>query len=112
MNWKIVAILVVILIILSLPLIFHLNSQKNEKDLAIKKCIEACRVAMINGKDLSNGPCLLDPIPDLNDWVCDVAHNPRQDIDNLPENQCSSFREGKASHFVEVDPSCNFIRAY
>jgi hypothetical protein len=112
MNWKIVAIAVVILIVLSLPIILNLKSQKNKKDIAIQKCIEACRSATISGADLSNGPCLLDPIPDLKDWVCDVAHNPRQQIDNLPENQCSSFREGKASHFVEVDPSCNFIRAY
>jgi len=113
MNWKIVTIAIVVLIILSLPIIFHLNSQKNEEDLAIQKCIEACRQAMINGKDLSSGPCLLDPMPDLKNWVCDVAHNPRRPlIDNLPENQCSSFREGKASRFVEVDTSCNFIRAY
>jgi hypothetical protein len=63
-------------------------------------------------KNLSNGPCLSDNNPDwtVNDWVCDVAHSPRQDVDNLPENQCSAFREGKASHFVEVDNNCNLIR--
>jgi hypothetical protein len=112
MNWKIVAIAVVILIVLSLPIILNLKSQKNKKDIAIQKCIEACKSATISGIDLSNGPCLLNPIPDLKDWFCDVVHNPTKQIDNLAENQYSSFREGKASHFVEVDPSCKFIRAY
>lgn len=63
-------------------------------------------------KNLSNGPCLSGNNPDwtVNDWVCDVAHSLRQPVDDLPENQCSAFREGKASHFVEVDMECNLIR--
>jgi len=32
-------------------------------------------------------------------------------VDNKPENQCSAFREGKAKHFVEVNTSCELIRA-
>ncbi len=44
-------------------------------------------------------------------WVCDVAHSPREDVDNLPENQCREFGEGKANHFVEVNPNCEFIKA-
>ena len=60
-----------------------------------------------------NGPCLSDNNSEWNiaDWVCDVAHSPRQDVDNLPENQCQAFRNSQAHHFVEVDSSCNFIRA-
>jgi len=63
-------------------------------------------------KNLSNGPCLSDNNPDwtVNDWVCDVAHSPRQPVDDLPENQCSAYRDGQAHHFVEVDTSCNFLR--
>jgi hypothetical protein len=112
MNWKFVAIIVIFVILLALPVIFHFQSRKTEKERAIEICIRACREAAISGRDLSVGLCLLDPVPDLRDWVCYVAHWPRQDIDNLPENQCSSFRERKARHFVEVDPSCKFIRAY
>jgi hypothetical protein len=115
MNVKllIVAIAVFVLFILSLPLIFHYKTETNEKEIAKEKCINACRQAMINGIDLSNGPCLLDPIPELKNWVCDVAHNPRElEIDNKPENQCSSFREGKANHFVEVDTACRVINVY
>lgn len=99
------------LILLTLPIIHYFKTKTNEKEMAIEECVKACREALISGKELSNGPCLLDPIPNLKNWVCDVAHSPRQPIDNLPENQCSSFREKRASHFVEVDLACNFIRA-
>lgn len=61
------------------------------------------------GENLNNGPCLSNEI--YADWVCDVAHDPREQIDNIPENQCPVFREGKAHHFVEVDENCDFIRA-
>jgi hypothetical protein len=73
-------------------------------------CIQICKSS---NKDLSNGPCLSDNNLEwnVNDWVCDIAHSPRQTVDNLPENQCSAFRSGQAHHFVEVDVNCNLIRA-
>jgi len=70
------------------------------------KCTKLCQ-SKINTQDLNNGLCL-GLIDD--GWVCDVAHNPRQAIDNLPENQCIDYREGRARHFVEVDPECKIIR--
>jgi hypothetical protein len=82
------------------------------KQQAIIDCIDKCN-SVKNIQDLNNGPCLLDPdpYPDMSNWVCDIAHDPRQDVDNLPENQCSAFREGRAKHFVELDENCNLIRA-
>ena len=82
-------------------------------ELARIKCIELCEAAK-KTTDLSNGPCLSDNNLDwgVKDWVCDVAHWPREDVDNKPENQCQEFRSGKAHHFIEVDTNCNFIRAY
>lgn len=62
------------------------------------------------GADMSAGPCLSNEITP--DWVADVVHNPRQAVDNLPANQCSAYREGKAHHFVELDTEGNFIKAY
>lgn len=86
-------------------------AQSSEEERARLICINECKKSLEEGKDLSNGPCLLNPIKEIPNWVCDVAHNPREFIDNLEENQCSAYREGKANHFIEVDPSCNFIRA-
>lgn len=69
-------------------------------------CIKACQAA----KNLESGPCLLDPEPENKNWVCDVAHDPRQDVDNLPENQCKAYLNGTAQHFVEVTTNCKLIR--
>jgi hypothetical protein len=92
------------------------QSSKSIQQQAIDLCEQICRINPVNApleRVYASGPCLSDNNPDwtIDDWVCDVAHNPRQDVDNQPENQCQAFREGKASHFVEVDTSCNFIKA-
>jgi hypothetical protein len=101
--------------LLFLLVFISLCSQQPAQDIkqqAIFSCIQMCKSTSKN-LDYANGPCLSDNSSDWNvsDWVCDIAHSPRQDVDNLPENQCSAFREGKATHFVEVDTSCNLIRA-
>ncbi len=61
------------------------------------------------GEDLSNGPCLSDNL--TTGWVADVVHNPREAVDDLPANQCPSFVNGTAKHFVELDLNGNFVRA-
>ena len=105
-------------IILFLIIIIPLSGCTNQtiiEDRAVAVCVEACNNYKEN---LSNGPCLLNPMqaeenfPNLSKWVCDVAHSPRQNVDNQIENQCSAFREGIADHFVEVDTNCKFIQAY
>jgi hypothetical protein len=60
------------------------------------------------GLDMSDGPCLTNEL--IPGWVVDVAHDPRQPIDNQPENQCSAFRQGKAEHFIELDTNGNLNR--
>ena len=79
---------------------------KSGEDTAIQECIFSCNKATI---DLSNGPCLWEN--NIENYVCDVAHSPRQDIDDDPSNQCHSYREGVANHFIEVDENCNLIRS-
>lgn len=74
-------------------------------------CVQACKEALAGGRNLDAGPCLLDPLPQNSEWVCDVAHSPRQSVDNLLENQCRDYRDGIAHHFVEVTPECKFIKA-
>lgn len=88
----------------------YINIEKKAvKDIAIAQAQELCRQRLSLGEDLANGPCLGTVAPD---WVGDVAHNPRQAVDDLQENQCADFLDGRAHHFVEVDLNCNFIRAY
>ncbi|MFA5134199.1 MAG: hypothetical protein WC505_00210 [Patescibacteria group bacterium] len=84
---------------------------KNQADetLAIAKAKEIWRVQFSLGEDLSDGPCLSNNL--IEDWVADIAHNPRKAVDDLPENQCSAYRDGTARHFVELDPEGNVIRA-
>jgi hypothetical protein len=81
----------------------------DEKENAAFECIQACYVAK-QTKSLQEGPCLLDPIPKYPGWVCDVAHSPRQSVDDNASNQCAGYGKS-ASHFVEVTPDCKLIRA-
>ncbi len=81
-----------------------------EKVLA--KATELYDQKRAEGIDFSSGPCLADPLADYPEWAVDIAHNPRQEIDNNPENQCSSFRTGKAKHFVELDENGNLIKVF
>jgi hypothetical protein len=69
---------------------------------------QAYERAQARGVDMSRGPCLGVIKPG---WVADVAHDPRRDVDDEPENQCAAYREGEADHFVELDPEGNFIRS-
>lgn len=60
------------------------------------------------GEDFQNGPCLSNDL--LPNWVADIAHVPRLAIDDLPENQCSAYLEGRAKHFVELSTEGQLIR--
>lgn len=86
------------------------TGQEAEKDLAIAQCKELFQREKANGRNMTEGPCLSDEI--IPDWVCDVAHSPRQEVDNQSKNQCLAFREGKAHHFVELDLEGNVIKTY
>jgi hypothetical protein len=61
------------------------------------------------GESFSSGPCLSDAL--MEDWVADLVHSPRELSDDLPQNQCSSYLEGRAKHIVELDLDGNFVRA-
>lgn len=74
---------------------------RNALNLYVKKKEE--------GVDFSNGPCL-GMI--AQDWVLDIAHNPRLLIDDKAQNQCADFREGRAHHFIELDEEGNLIRSF
>ena len=105
-----IAALVIMFVITMIFVATFLASMANKTgaSVAVKRCIQLCREAKAKGMDLSHGPCLSNNVAP--GWVCDVAHWPRLPIDNEPQNQCSAFREGAATHFVEVDENCHIIR--
>lgn len=110
---KILIILIGLIILAAFGLSLYLFFQRpiiseTERDKAIRLAKELYNQKKLENLDMSNGPCLGEI---MDDWVVDIAHNPRQDIDNLPENQCAAYRAGEAHHFVELDPQGNLIRA-
>ena len=82
-----------------------------ERDRAIAEAQQAYEQALRKGTNLDDGPCIAEKLPDLSDWVVDVVHDPRTDEDDDPANQCSRYRDGDASHFVELAPDGAVIRA-
>ncbi len=80
-----------------------------DADKAVNQAYKLYQEKQKLGEDFSKGPCLTNDL--FQGWVVDIAHNPRQPVDDLPENQCQAFREGRAKHFVELDPEGNIIRA-
>jgi hypothetical protein len=85
------------------------DASQTEKD----KAVDAAKFlyAGQTKRDLSSGPCLSESLPGLSDWAVDIAHDPRQPVDDQPANQCESFREGETHHFVELTPGGQLIRA-
>lgn len=86
------------------------TAEKSDRinDEAFKNALNAYVKAKQEGTDLSDGPCLGIIAPD---WVLDIAHNPRQPVDDKEENQCPQYRSGQAKHFIELDPEGKLIRA-
>lgn len=108
MGIKIFCAVLILLMLFSGCVEWAKETAVEESDAAKNACIKKCQDALAAGQDLDNGPCLSNEI--IKNWVCDVAHSPRQAVDNNPANQCSAYGN-TASHFVEVDPNCVFIRA-
>lgn len=79
-----------------------------ELNFAKARAKEFYNSLLAQGEDLTNGPCLTDNL--TSGWVADLVHNPRLDVDNQPENQCPSYVNGTAKHFVELDLQGNFVR--
>ena len=84
------------------------GADDGERERAIAAAHLAYEEAIAQGRDLADGPCLGVV---LENWVADIAHDPRQEIDDRPENQCEAYRSGEAEHFVELDPEGELIRA-
>lgn len=80
----------------------------DEADRAVNQAQLLFREAQKQKMNFDSGPCLTNAL--MPNWVVDIVNNPRQEMDNLPENQCSVYLEGRAEHFVELDMQGNIIR--
>jgi hypothetical protein len=87
------------------------SPSQDTRDRAVNEAMQAYQEAKETGTDFERGPCIAEQLPGLEDWVADVAHEPRQTVDDQPANQCQRFRDGDAHHFVELSPSGELIRA-
>ena len=79
---------------------------------AVDEAQAAFRQIQLTGRDLSSGPCISESLPSLPDWVADIAHDPRQPVDDVAANQCARYSSGEAHHFVELDPQGALIRTH
>lgn len=85
-------------------------STPDDRSRAIAIAQRLYQEAKANNESFESGPCLSNVL--IPNWVVDIAHNPRNPaVDDDPTNQCSSYREGIAQHFVELDPNGTLIRA-
>jgi hypothetical protein len=82
---------------------------EEEKDRAIAAARQVYEQEKANGTDFTSGPCIAEEV--IDDWSVDIAHDPRQDVDDAPQNQCQLYRDGTTHHFVELDEEGNLIRA-
>ncbi len=74
-------------------------------DEVLKNALNLYAKKKQEGADFSKGPCL-GTIAD--DWVLDIAHQPRTPEDDKAENQCRI--DGKTHHFIELTPEGKIIR--
>lgn len=102
-----------VVILTAIATVFYNNvilkpAPKSEIDGAVNQAKLLYRQKKDNKEDLTSGPCLSNALKP--NWVADLAHNPRTSIDDLPQNQCPAYLEGRAEHFVELDLEGNLIR--
>lgn len=99
---------ILIVLVFTIVVVSGCTQNPQEKTRAETACILLCKLELQRASDLSKGPCLSGTL--IENWVCDVAHSPREPVDDLPQNQCPEF--GKtAAHFVEVNEDCEVIRS-
>jgi hypothetical protein len=87
------------------------NVEPSGSQRAVDEAQAAFRQLQAGGQELSAGPCISESLSGLPDWVADIAHDPRQPVDDEPANQCQRYRSGQAHHFVELNVDGQLIRA-
>jgi hypothetical protein len=85
-------------------------SAAEEKRAVLDDAQQTFERELDEGRDMSEGPCIADPLPANEDWVVVVVREPR-DADRDAAERCSAFADGRADHVVELDEFGHVIRA-
>lgn len=70
----------------------------------------ACALNLYNQKKAEGMEFLSQCLGTCNNYAVDVVNVSRTAEDDKPENQCSEYREGKVSKFIELDKNGNIVR--
>ena len=102
-----------VIIVAGITLLSNVDFQKDyitkdEISTAVNQARYLYQLRKEEGLNFSEGPCLTNAL--MPGWVVDIVHNPRQEIDDLTQNQCAAYKEGRAEHFVELDLDGNLVR--
>ncbi len=112
-----VLVILVLMVILGASAIIYIKNSNNstykpgiwpEADQAVAQAQYFYNQAKDQKVDFKDGPCLSNAL--ISGWVLDLAHSPREVLDDLPENQCKAYLEGSAKHFIEMDLQGNLLR--
>ncbi len=83
-----------------------------QQSAIVSKAQSLCQSARekMSVDDWQKGPCVSNDGKELPGWAVDVAHVPREKVDDDAANQCSSVAEGRVDKFIELDEDCRVIR--
>ncbi len=81
-----------------------------EADWATYEAKEVYKALQAKGTNFSNGLCIANNF--IPNWVADIAHNPREAVDEDSANQCSAFRLEQVENFIELDVNGNVLSIF
>lgn len=131
LSLSVMAMLLILIMVLGVLTIFNIMPRdawvKDKNGIYIKKGnpptipteVSRQQTAIIEalnmfGKEKESGRVLSSQCigTTTNSYAVDLVHSPRSQEDNLLENQCKDFYEGRVSKYIEVDLNGKIARVY
>jgi hypothetical protein len=72
--------------------------------------IISCALNLYDGEKNKNITFNNQCLGTCGDYAIDIVHSPRTSEDDLPENQCDDYKNGKVGHFLELDKNEEVVR--
>lgn len=123
-----ILIVIAVLLVIGFFMIFRLGGEdswiKDEKGVYVKHGYPAetpdyvkeqqdaitCALQLYQQKKTEGMKFESQCLGTCSDYAVDIVHVPRNDEDNLVENQCEDYRSGRVKHFIELDKDGNVVR--